>query len=216
LVYFWQFIFLEQGPKMKTNNKITVLLIEDDSSFRQIYLDMFKSEGYNVLVAENGEIGLDLAKEKKPDLIILDLVLPGLQGFDVLKRIRSDADTRNIPVLVATVLGTYTDVKKGLELGATDYMVKGFFGPREILVKIQSILAQANVRKGGKVKSYKVSIMRGEADAAELELYLGQTKPFTCPRCNETLLLHMIPDYLRTDTHWFLAHFICPKCQKPL
>jgi DNA-binding response OmpR family regulator len=201
---------------MKSNDKITVLMIEDDSSFRQIYLDMFKSEGYKVLVAENGEIGLDLAKANKPDLIILDLVLPGLQGFDVLKRIRSDAETKDILVLVTTVLGAYTDVKKGLELGATDYMVKGFFGPREILVKIHSILTQANVRKGGKVKSYKVSIMRGEADAAELELYLGRRKSLTCPWCNEPLLLDMIPDYLRTDTHWFQAHFMCPKCQKSL
>ena len=201
---------------MKTNDKITVLMIEDDSSFRQIYLDILKSEGYNVLVAENGEVGLDLVKAKKPDLIMLDLVLPGLQGLDVLKNIRSDKETKDIPVLVATVLGTYSNVKKGLELGATDYMVKGFFGPREILVKIHSILAQDNARKGGKVKSYKVSIMRGEADAAELELYLGRTKSLTCPLCNEALLLNMIPDYLRTDTHWFLAHFICPKCHKPL
>jgi DNA-binding response OmpR family regulator len=201
---------------MKANNKITVLMIEDDSSFRQIYLDMFQAEGYNILLAENGEIGLDLAKAKKPDLIMLDLVLPGLQGFEVLKHIRGDKVTRDIPVLVATVLGTYVDVKKGLELGATDYMIKGFFGPREVIMKIRSILTQANVRRGGKVKSYKVSISEGKADAAELELYIGVETPFTCPRCHEELLLNMIPDYVRTDTQWFLAHFTCPKCEKSL
>jgi len=201
---------------MKTNDKVTILMIEDESSFRQIYLDMFKAEGYNVLIAEDGEKGWDLAQEKKPDLIILDLVLPGLQGFEVLKRIRSDAGTKDIPILVATVLGTYVDVRKGLDLGATDYMVKGFFGPREVLMKISSILAQSNAAKGGKVRSYKVSVRGSKADAAEFELYMGLTKSFTCPRCHEELLLDMIPDYTRTDTHWFLAHFICPKCQRSL
>jgi len=201
---------------MKTNDKVTILMIEDDDSFRQIYLDMFKADGYNVLIAENGEIGLDLAKAKKPDMIILDLVLPGLQGFDVLKCIRSDAGTKDIPIIVATVLGTHTNVRKGLELGATDYMVKGFFGPREVLMKIRSILVQDNARKGGKIRSYKLSVRNSKADAEELETYMGLTKKFDCPRCHEELLLDIIPDYTRTDTHWFLAHFICPKCQRPL
>jgi DNA-binding response OmpR family regulator len=134
---------------MKTNDKVTILIVEDDNSFRQVYLDIFKAEGYNVLIAEDGEIGLDLAKEKEPDLIILDLVLPGLHGFEVLKRIRSDAVTKDIPVLVATVLGTYVDIQKGLELGATDYMVKGLVVPREILHKVRAILAQASMRRGG-------------------------------------------------------------------
>jgi DNA-binding response OmpR family regulator len=201
---------------MLTDYKLTILMIEDDSSFRQIYLDMFKAEGYNVLIAENGEIGLDLAKAKKPDLIILDLVLPGLQGFEVLKRIRSDAETKNISVLISTVLGTSLDIRKGFELGATDYMVKGFFGPREVLLKIRSLLTQASARKGGKSRSYKLSVREKKADAEELELYMGLTKSFTCPQCREQLLLDMIPEFTRTDTQWFLAHFICPKCQKPL
>jgi DNA-binding response OmpR family regulator len=202
--------------KSKNNAKLTILMIEDDHSFRQIYLDMFESEGYNVLVAEDGEKGLDLAREKKPDLITLDIVLPGLQGFDVLKRIRSDAVTKDIPVLVATVLGTHFDVRKGLELGATDYMVKGFFGPREVLLKIRSIITQAAAKKGGKSRSYKLSVKEDTADAAELGLYMGLKKQYTCPRCHEGLLLDMVPEFRRTDTQWFLAHFTCPKCQKSL
>ena len=129
---------------MKSNDEITLLMIEDDSSFREIYMDIFQSAGYKVLVAENGEEGLDLAKEKSPDLIMLDMVLPGLHGFDVLKHIRHDAWTSNIPVLIASVLGTYADITKGFALGATDYMIKGFFKPREVLVKINSLLSLAN------------------------------------------------------------------------
>ena len=201
---------------MKSNGKSTILMIEDDNSFRQIYLDIFQAEGYNVLLAENGEIGLDLAKEKKPDLIMLDLVLPGLQGLEVLKLIRSDRETKDISVLVSTVLGTSFDIKKGFELGATDYMVKGFFGPREVLLKIRSLLTQASAKKGVKSRSYKLSIREKKADAEELELYMGLTRSFTCPQCQEPLLLDMIPEFTRTDTQWFLAHFICPRCYKPL
>lgn len=193
-------------------SKGKILIIEDDASFRRVYHDMLETAGYNVLVADNGEMGWDLAKAEKPNLIILDLVLPGLHGFDVLKNVRGDSDTKDIPVLITTALGEQADIKKGLELGATDYMVKGFFTPREILAKIRSVFTQADQRKG--VISYKLSVKDGRADAAQIQTYMGLTKLFTCPQCNEELLLNLIPDYTRTDSHWFLSHFTCPKCQR--
>lgn len=189
-----------------------ILIIEDDASFRRVYHDMLETAGYNVLVAENGEMGWDLAKSEKPNLIILDLVLPGLHGFEVLKNIRGDKETMDIPVLITTALGEQADIKKGIELGASDYLVKGFFTPREILAKIRAVFTQAEARKG--VNSYKLSVKEGRADAAQLQTYMGLTNLFTCPQCNEDLLLNLIPDYTRTDSHWFLSHFICPKCQR--
>jgi DNA-binding response OmpR family regulator len=197
---------------MTTASKGTILIIEDDASFRRIYHDMFETAGYHVVVADNGEMGWDLAKTEKPNLIILDLVLPGLHGFEVLKNIREDSETQNIPVLITTALGEQADIKKGLEMGATDYMVKGFFTPREILAKIRSVFTQAEIRKG--VASYKLSVKEGRADAARLQSDIGMTKLFTCPQCQEELVLDLIPDYTRTDSHWFLSHFICPKCQR--
>jgi two-component system alkaline phosphatase synthesis response regulator PhoP len=189
-----------------------ILIIEDDASFRRVYHDMLETAGYNVLVAENGEKGWDLAKSEKPNLIILDLVLPGLHGFEVLKNIRGDKETMDIPVLITTALGEQADIKKGIELGASDYLVKGFFTPREILAKIRAVFTQAEARKG--VNSYKLSVKEGRADAAQLQTYMGLTNLFTCPQCNEELLLNLIPDYTRTDSHWFLSHFICPKCER--
>ncbi len=197
---------------MATASKGKILIIEDDASFRRVYHDMLETAGYHVLVADNGEMGWDLAKSEKPNLVILDLVLPGLHGFEVLKNIRGDSETKDIPVLVTTALGEQADIKKGLELGATDYMVKGFFTPREVLAKIRSVFTQADMRKG--VASYKLAVKEGRADAAQLETYMGLTKLFTCPQCDEDLLLNLIPDYTRTDSHWFLSHFICPKCQR--
>jgi len=195
-----------------TGDTGTILIIEDEASFRRTYQDMFKAAGYDVLIAENGEIGWDLAKAKKPDLIMLDLFLPGLHGFDVLKYIRGDAETKNIPVVITTSMGGDQDIQKGLELGATDYMIKGFFTPREILGKIRSVLA--NARAGKSADSYKVSLNEAKADARQLLIYMKLTQLFTCPQCKEEILLDLVPDTAKTDFHWFSAHFVCPKCRK--
>jgi DNA-binding response OmpR family regulator len=190
----------------------TILIIEDEASFRRTYQDMFKAAGYTVLIAENGELGWDLAKSEKPDLIMLDLFLPGLHGFEVLKYIRGDAETKNIPVVITTSMGADQDIRKGLELGTTDYMVKGFFTPREILVKVRSVLA--NAKAGKSPDSYKVSLNEAKADARQLQVYMKLTKLFTCPQCQEEILLDMAPDSAKTDGHWFSAHFVCSKCKK--
>jgi DNA-binding response OmpR family regulator len=189
-----------------------ILIIEDDASFRRVYHDMFETAGYQVLVAENGELGWDLAKAEKPDLIMLDLVLPGLHGFAVLKYIRDDNETKNIPVIITTAVGEQDDIRKGIELGANDYMVKGFFTPREVLSKIRSVFTQADARKG--IASYKLLVKEGRADSGRLQTDIGLTKLFNCPQCHEELQLDLIPDYTRTDSHWFLSHFVCPKCKR--
>lgn len=197
---------------MATASKGKILIIEDDASFRRVYHDMLETAGYHVLVADNGEMGWDLAKAEKPNLVILDLVLPGLHGFEVLKNIREDNETKDIPVLVTTALGEQADIRKGIELGANDYLVKGFFTPREVLAKIRAVFIQADARKG--VASYKLQVKEGRADAARLQADIGLTKLFSCPQCHEELLLDLIQDYTRTDSHWFLSHFVCPKCQR--
>ncbi|MEA1959536.1 MAG: response regulator [Chloroflexota bacterium] len=197
---------------MSDVSKGKILIIEDDASFRRVYRDMLDTAGYNVLVAEDGEAGWDLVKSEKPSLVLLDLVLPGLHGFEVLKYVRDDAETRDIPVIVMTALGEQGDIRKGLELGANDYLVKGFFTPREILSKVRALFTQAEMRKG--VTSYKLSVKEGRAEAAKLQTDIGLTKLFTCPHCEEEILLELIPDYTRTDSHWFLSHFVCPKCQR--
>ena len=197
---------------MATTGKGKILIIEDDASFRRVYHDMFETAGYQVRVAENGELGWDLAKAEKPDLVMLDLVLPGLNGFEVLKYIRGDSETKNIPVIITTALGEQDDIRKGIELGANDYLVKGFFTPREVLAKIRAVFTQAEARKG--VTSYKLQVKEGRVDAARLQTDIGLTKLFNCPQCHEELQLDLIPDYTRTDSHWFLSHFVCPKCQR--
>jgi len=193
-----------------SQNKGTILLIEDEASFRKIYGDVVRSDGYKVLEAEDGERGLELVKEHKPDLVLLDLVLPKLHGLEVLQKIRSNEITKEIPVLILSVLGSQKDIQKGLEFGANDYTVKGFYSPREILSKIRTLLSKADIRKN--LQSYKLEVKEGRADSAKLQQDTGLTKLFNCSHCNKEMVLELIPDYTRINGHWFSAHFICPKC----
>ncbi len=125
---------------MSEPTKATILLVEDEAGFRQIYKDVLVSEGYEVLEAEDGDIGWQLAKEKKPDLILLDLILPKLSGYDVLKNIRAYEETKTIPVLVFSVLENSEDIKKSMLLGANDFIVKGFYEPSHVTEKIKTVL----------------------------------------------------------------------------
>ncbi len=197
---------------MSASLKETILVVEDELAFRRVYEDLLKSEGYNVLVAEDGEKGWELAYKELPDLIVLDLALPKLHGFDVLKNIRSSGVTKGIPVLVMTVLGEQEDIRKGFELGANDYLVKGYYTPVEMLNKVRLMLSESDIRKG--IGSYKVAVKERKLDAAKLEHDIGLTNLFSCPSCGGELALELIPDYTRTQGHWFSAHFLCPACDR--
>jgi DNA-binding response OmpR family regulator len=197
---------------MRTTIKSSILIIEDERSFRRIYEDLLKAEGHNVLVAEDGESGWQKAVAEIPDLIVLDLALPKLHGFEVLKNIRDHASTKHIPVLIMTVLGEQSDIRKGFELGANDYLVKGYYTPGEMLNKVRMLLSESSIR--GNIGSYRVAVKERKQDAAKLEQEIGLTTLLTCPQCEEELSLELIPDYSRTDGHWFSAHFVCPKCER--
>ena len=194
-----------------------VIIIEDEAAFRNVFTDLLTSDGYNVLTAEDGESGWLLTRTDIPDVVLLDLALPRLHGFEVLKNIRADAATKDVPVIILTVVGEQENVKKGLKLGATDYLVKGFYSPREILVKINEILTKdhsASSEPTRNIKTYKLSVKERKLDAARLEQEMSLSVLFSCPVCSESVVQELIPDNKRTDGHWFSTHFICPSCKK--
>ncbi len=192
--------------------KGTILIVEDEPVFRLVYQDVIANNGYKVIVAEDGESGWRLAKSEKPSLTLLDLNLPRLHGLEVLRNIRADETTKDIPVIVLTVLGEQEDIRKGLDLGADDYLVKGFYSPREILNKIETLIAVADIKKS--TSSYKLIVNEGKADAAKLQQDIGLTRLFHCPHCKQELSLELIPDNTRTDGHWFFSHFVCLNCRR--
>jgi DNA-binding response OmpR family regulator len=123
----------------------SVLVVEDDESIRLSLRDALTSEGYRVLTSADGRDGLALGLREDPDLIVLDLMLPGMHGFEVLERLRADhVDT---PVLVLTARGLEEDRVRGLDLGADDYMVKPF-GLAELLARVRSRLRAWDRERG--------------------------------------------------------------------
>lgn len=121
-------------------DKVHVLIVEDDIFLSGIYQKKFEMEGYKVSTADNGEKGLTDAKKKKPAVILLDILLPKLDGFAVLEKLKSDPATKDIPVILLTNLGQKDDVEKGLEAGAVDYLIKAHFKPSEIVEKVKKVL----------------------------------------------------------------------------
>jgi len=118
----------------------TILIIEDDKFLRELIAQKLLKEDYGVSEAVDGEEGIRKIKEEKPDLILLDLILPGIDGFEVLTRMRDDPEISSIPVIILSNLGQKEDVERGLKLGAKDYLIKAHFTPGEIIEKIKKSL----------------------------------------------------------------------------
>ena len=125
---------------MTDNQNVQVLVIEDDTFLSNIYKTKFEMEGFKVITAEDGEAGLKEAQKKKPDIILLDILLPKMDGYLVLENLKKDPETKNIPVIMLTNLGQKDDVEKGLEQGAVDYLIKAHFKPSEVVDKVNKIL----------------------------------------------------------------------------
>jgi len=117
-----------------------ILIVEDDKFLRELITRKLIQENFEVIEAIDGEEGLEKAKETKPNLILLDLILPGIDGFEVLTKLKEDPALTVIPVIVLSNLGQREDVERGLRLGAVDYLVKAHFTPNEIIEKIRTNL----------------------------------------------------------------------------
>jgi DNA-binding response OmpR family regulator len=125
---------------MSPLRKIVVLIIEDSTTVRHLYRMTFEKEGFEVLEAANGRDGWIFAYQKMPDIIVLDMILPDFHGLEVLKKIRSNSTTKNIPVLALTSLKEIKDVQQAINLGANYYSVKGTDSPQKIVNMIYKLL----------------------------------------------------------------------------
>jgi len=117
-----------------------ILVVEDDKFLRELISQKLTKEGYAVVEAVDGEKGIESIKTEEPDLVLLDLILPGIDGFEVLAKMKSDPGLAEIPVIILSNLGQKDDIEKGLEMGANDYLIKAHFTPGEIIEKIQVVL----------------------------------------------------------------------------
>jgi len=118
----------------------TILIIEDDKFLRELIAQKLIKEGYEISEALDGEEGIKKVKEEKPDLVLLDLILPEIDGFEVLSRMKDDPGLAQVPVIILSNLGQKEDVERGLKLGAVDYLIKAHFTPGEIIEKVRAVL----------------------------------------------------------------------------
>lgn len=117
-----------------------ILLVEDDRFLRELMSQKIIKMGEDLIVAVDGEEGIKKAKEEKPEIILLDLMLPGIDGFGVLSQIKADPEIADIPVIILSNLGQKEDIDRALNLGATDFLVKAHFTPQEIIDKVDQYL----------------------------------------------------------------------------
>jgi DNA-binding response OmpR family regulator len=119
-----------------------VLVVDDDADIRELVTFKLEQAGYMVQAAADGQLGLDAALAKPPDLILLDLMMPKLSGIEVCRLLREHAATADTPVILFTAKAQEADVQRGFSAGADDYIVKPF-SPRELIARVQAVLARA-------------------------------------------------------------------------
>jgi two-component system phosphate regulon response regulator PhoB len=167
--------------------KAKILIVDDEPDIVELVSYNLAKEGYQVLAAATGEAGLKTAKSKVPDLIVLDLLLPGMDGLEVCKLLKADSKTQYIPVVMLTAKTEETDVVTGLEVGADDYITKPF-SPKILIARIRTVLRRkikAAVDADGVVKVHDLVINPGRHEA----LSAGKTVDLTF---TEFRILHLL------------------------
>ncbi|MDQ7832730.1 MAG: response regulator [Desulfovibrionaceae bacterium] len=196
----------------------TILVVEDDEDILELLAYNLQGAGFSVVTSRDGFDALQKARRTPPDLILLDLMLPGLDGFEVCKELKREAKTAQVPVIMLTARGDEVDRIVGLELGADDYVVKPF-SPRELMLRVRAVLKRSGpearekpvLRQGG--LCVDLAAHRAEIDGAEImltatefkllaELFRGQGRVQTRDQLLNTVWGYEFEGYARTvDTH---------------
>lgn len=122
------------------DKKVKILLIEDEEMLANMYEVKFKNEGFDLFKASDGADGLEKSKIINPDFILLDIIMPKMDGFSVLKALKEDEKTKNIPVMLLTNLGQDEDIERGKKMGAVGYLVKANITPSEVVAAVKKVL----------------------------------------------------------------------------
>lgn len=148
----------------------TIVIVEDEANIVELVKYNLDREGYRTLCANDGRKGLELIKQELPDLVILDLMLPELDGLSVCKQLRSDAQTKSIPIIILTAKSEEADRVLGLEMGADDYVTKPF-SPRELVARVRAVL-----RRSGAVDETEPEIIENSVIRIDLRQHLVKVR----------------------------------------
>lgn len=188
-----------------------ILVVEDTELLRRMYTDRLAADGFEVLQAGDGLEALSVLRHALPDLILLDLVMPKMSGLEVIEIVKKDPRLKDVPVLILSNLGQDSDIQRGVEMGAIDYLIKNDARPADVSAKISSIL---NVTGSRALDSngYRLLIRDREADADRFVADAKLVRRFWCPACEVELALELIPDPHKPG--WYSAHMQCPSCER--
>mgnify|MGYP002386712875 CR=1 FL=1 len=182
---------------------IKILMVDDDEVIRGMYATVFKKEGFEVIEAVDGVDGLDKATKNVPDLIFTGIVMPTMDGFQMMEALAKNVATSKIPVIISSHLGREEDHKKANELGAKEFFVRGMHTPNEIAEKIRAMLEP---------QEYKLKISFDELDAKKMFTDLHMDPEFKCADCRGELILSL--RVTNMEKHEFSANFACSKCNR--
>lgn len=189
---------------MDTQTKI--LIIEDNLDLVDMYRVKFEREGFQMSYAVNGEEGLMKAIELKPDVILLDILMPNMDGWEVMRAIRNNTSLSS-KILVMSNLGQQDQIDKAYQLGACGYLIKANNTPSQVLEKVKELLKTTNR------EAYKVQITPDSYDYTSfMESTPDPAKASTCPSCFGDVIMEITPNETKQPGKWWNAHFICSKC----
>ena len=160
-------------------NKGSVLVIDDEKDLVELVRYNLEKEGYDVIAATDGRSGLDIAREHAPDLVVLDLMMPGVDGLEICRQLRQDARTARLPVIMLTAKATEADRIVGLEMGADDYITKPF-SPRELVARVKALLRRTSTAEQPheiiRAGPLAIDVHRHEVTCAGREISLTATE----------------------------------------
>lgn len=181
--------------------KTKILIVDDDDNVRNLYADVFKEKGFEVIEAIDGVDGLDKATKKNPDVIFTGIVMPRMDGFGMIEVLKKNVATSNMPVIMSSHLGREQDKQRAKNLGVKDFIVLGYYTPREVVEKFKLLFS---------AREYELKIVPNELGAKKLASDLKIKEGLRCEKCDSELILSLkIAD---EKDKIFSAKFVCLKC----
>jgi DNA-binding response OmpR family regulator len=167
-----------------SDKKYKVLVVDDDDIIRETYLQIFKQKDFDVIGAKDGVEGVDLATKEMPDIILTGIIMPRMDGFQLISTLKENVQTKEIPIAIISHLGREEDRKKAQEMGIDNFIVQGSMTPIEIVDKLKSLIAHSTM--------FKLSVDPYGWDAPRLAKQVG-LQGLACPNCQGKLLLELSP-----------------------
>lgn len=186
---------------MIAEKKLKILIIDDDDVIRETYVQVFTQNNFEVISGVDGVEGVDLATKELPDIILTGIIMPRMDGFQLINTLRENVQTRDIPIAVLSHLGREEDRKKAEELGISEFIIQGTMNANEIVGKMRNLL-----KSGG--NGYKLICDPYAWDAPKLSKTLTGGR-LECPSCLEKLILELTP---KLTGKGYDAIIKCPKC----